>query len=84
MLGEGGGLGASLRTSPSIHPKACTSSLWWRPLGQAPWWADYGPRTQTWGTTPSWLTASLTGRDRRPSASAQTPRVEMGSSLSAR
>lgn len=42
---------------PSTH-KACTSSRWWRQLGQAPWWAGCGPRTQTWGTTPSWLTAS--------------------------
>ena len=84
VLGEEGGLRTSLRTSPSIHPKACTSSLWWRPLGRVPWWAGCGPRTQTWGTTPSWHTASSMGRGRRPSASAQTPRVEMGSSLSAR
>lgn len=84
VLGEGGGPGTSLRTSPSIHSKACTSSPWWRPLGRAPWWAGCGPRTQTWGTTPSWHTASWMGRGPRPSASAQTPRVEMASSLSAR
>lgn len=70
--------------SPPSTPKACTSSQWWRQLGRALWWAGFGPRTQTWGTTPSWHTASWMGRGPRPSASAQTSRVEMGSSLSER
>lgn len=61
---------------------AYTSSRWWRQLDQAPWWAGFRPRTQTWETTPSWHTASWMGRGLRPSASAQTPRVKMGSSLS--
>lgn len=85
VLGEGGELGnLSKNVSPPPTLKACTSSPWWRQLGQAPWWAGFGPRTQTWVTTPSWHTASWMGRDPRPSASAQTPRVEMGSSPSER